>query len=100
MRSEVGDQRSEVEEFRRLLSLPTSDFFRQSGSDFRPPTALDGIITVADGRYWPMAVLAVHMLRRTGSTLPVQIWRAGGWGLGAGEKDMLDGMGVTLVDSD
>ena len=49
-------------------------------------------MTVTEGRYWPMVVLQVHMLRRTGCTLPVQVWHRGPVG------HELDGMGVTLVD--
>lgn len=35
-----------------------------------------GIVTVAGGDYLPAAVVTLRMLRRTGSTLPVEIWMA------------------------
>ncbi len=36
-----------------------------------------GIVMVGGGRYWPGIVVAVKMLRDTGSRLPVQIWHRG-----------------------
>lgn len=35
-----------------------------------------GIVTVAGGDYMPAFVVSLRMLRRTGSTLPVEIWMA------------------------
>lgn len=35
-----------------------------------------GIVTVAGGDYLPTAIVTLRMLRRTGSTLPVEIWMA------------------------
>ena len=83
-REQRAESREPIERFAELLRR-----------DFTPPPGLtgDGIVTVAEGRYWPMAVLQVHMLRRTGCTLPVQIWHRGPVGR------ELDGMGVTLVDA-
>jgi hypothetical protein len=36
-----------------------------------------GVLLVGGGKYWPGIVVAVKMLRDTGSTLPVQIWHRG-----------------------
>jgi hypothetical protein len=51
--------------FRQLLrtQLPPS-----------PALAGDGIVLCGGGKYWPGVVVAVKMLRDSGSTLPVQIW--------------------------
>lgn len=37
----------------------------------------DGVIYVGGGRYWPMIATGIHMLRRAGSTLPVEVWYRG-----------------------
>ena len=63
--------------------------------DFQPPSHLDGdgVVTYGDGRVWRMLVVAVKMLRRFNSTIPIQVWHVGGVG------NELDGL-VTLVDVD
>lgn len=47
-------------------------------TDFPPPEKAegDGILTCGGGRWWPMIVVAVKMLREV-SDLPVQIWHRG-----------------------
>ena len=34
----------------------------------------DGIVTVGEGRYWPMIVAGLKVLRDTGCKLPVEVW--------------------------
>lgn len=51
----------------------------------RQPTSLpnfgygagDGIVYVGGGKYWPMIVAGIRMLRDTGCRLPVEIWYRG-----------------------
>jgi hypothetical protein len=63
--------------------------------DYRPPRYLegDGIVYCGEGRYWPMIVIAVRLLREAGCYLPVQVWHNGPAG-----PDLGDVPGVTLVD--
>ena len=56
------------------------DAFRELlARDFPSPSELvgDGIVTYGDARVWPMLVVAAKMLRRSGSIVPLQIWRVG-----------------------
>jgi SAM-dependent methyltransferase len=41
------------------------------------PRSGAGVLVVGGGKYWPGIVVALRMLRDTGSTLPVQIWHRG-----------------------
>lgn len=42
-----------------------------------PMTQGDGILTCGGGKLWPMIVVQVAMLRKTGCQLPVSIWHRG-----------------------
>lgn len=57
----------------------------------------DGVIYVGGGKYWPMIVAGIRMLRASGSTLPVEVWYRGG------EEPVypsdVEGLNVTLCDS-
>lgn len=50
-----------------------------AGADMPPPGPRSGagVLLIGGGKYWPGIVVAVKMLRDTGSTLPVQIWHRG-----------------------
>lgn len=57
-----------------------------------------GVIYVGGGKYWTMIVVGIKMLRATGCTLPVQVWYRGS--CEAVIPSEVEGMGVTLIDSD
>lgn len=57
----------------------------------------DGVIYVGGGKYWPMIVAGIKMLRASGSTLPVEVWYR------ASEEPVhpsdVEGLNVRLYDS-
>ena len=69
-----------------LLKMPEEDVkkmrkihedFVKNASSHKPLLAYkagtDGIVTTAGGKYLPVAVISIRMLRRTGSKLPVEV---------------------------
>lgn len=57
----------------------------------------DGVVYVGGGKYWPMIVAGIRMLRASGSMLPVEVWYRGG------EETVypsdVEGLNVVLCDS-
>lgn len=57
----------------------------------------DGVVYIGGGKYWPMIVAGIHMLRASGCALPVEVWYRGG------EEpvyaDDVEGLNVRLLDS-
>ena len=53
--------------------------FRLAQAELPPPGRREGagVLLVGGGRYWPGIVVAIRMLRETGSRLPVQVWHRG-----------------------
>jgi Mannosyltransferase putative len=64
----------------RVIARHRDALKRLAGADLPNPgrRAGSGLVLVGGGRYWAGNVVAVKMLRDTGSTLPVQIWHRGG----------------------
>jgi hypothetical protein len=59
-----------------------------------------GIITCAGGpRFLPCAWVLIHMLRRVGCTLPVQLWHLGPEEVDARARDLFAPLGVECVDA-
>lgn len=67
------------------------------GRPIEPPHNLagDGIVYAGDGRYWPMIVVGVRLLRELGCSMPVQVWTRDAIG-----KTELDDCEVQLIDLD
>ena len=62
-----------------VVARHLAGFREMAAREYAPPAGLagDGIVTYGDARVWPMLVVAAKVLRRTGSTIPLQIWRVG-----------------------
>ena len=58
------------------LQLITHPEFDQADKEVSDIFGGTGIVTVAGGRYFAPAILSIRMLRRTNSTLPVQVFLA------------------------
>lgn len=71
------------------LETPNTDYVSGGG---------DGVIYIGGGKYWPMIATGIHMLRQTGSTLPVEVWYRGD--CEKVEPADVAGMGVTFFDVD
>ena len=75
----------------RLLSMPDQDveamrkahegFVKNASSHYSLlayRAGSDGIVTTAGGKYLPVVVISIRMLRRTGSNLPVEVFLTSG----------------------
>lgn len=61
-------------------------------------SAGDGIVYVGGGKYWPMIVAGIRVLRDTGCTLPVEVWYRGK--CEEVEHKDIEGLNVRLCDVD
>lgn len=68
----TAQTRLEIDRHREALGKVDSGKWLYLG-----PDEGDGIIIVGGGQFWPGVLVALHMLRRTGCTLPVEVWHRG-----------------------
>lgn len=57
-----------------------------------------GLLTAGEGAFWPMTVAMIRSVRKTGCTLPIEVWFRGG-PEGVRPEDVA-GLGVRLIDAD
>lgn len=83
----------------QTLDEPARLLIESKRADFPHYSAArgDGVVYVGGGKYWPMIVAGIRMLRASGSTLPVEVWYRGG------EETVypsdVEGLNVVLCDS-